>query len=395
MLRGMSKQAALDLLQSWRRAVEENNIYGFGLSRMLHFRAPGPRLYDEGFTLKGIFDRNPALWGQKLLGFDILPPEKIKERAARSKIVVFADDYPAISQQLIAAGLEENQDFIFVSDFWTVLCFYKYDGFIAASPLAFFVTERCNLRCEFCGIGLDVRKKAKADLPLENLKRDLKIFFASVDYVEALVLTGGEALLHSRLPELLDFIIDKYNGKIGQLALISNGTNLPSAELLKQLKKHRVEFRISDYSGSNIPDYEKRLRRVLTALEDSGIRTVLVREPWVDTYLDPQGREELRASGEEGLRRHFRRCPLNCKHTLNGYFYACGQTLGAQNAGLLPAEPALDGYDLKGLDPSSVGDRLDTMMFILGYWPEPALQACTLCVGKREVMHEVPKARQA
>ncbi len=90
--------------------------------------------------------------------------------------------------------------------------------------------------------------KNKKESKYEAIKEDIDLYFRCVDYVFDMEIVGGESLLHTELAEILEYIGEKYNSKIGYLGIITNGTILPSQNIISILKEYGIGVSISDYS---------------------------------------------------------------------------------------------------------------------------------------------------
>jgi GTP 3',8-cyclase len=110
-----------------------------------------------------------------------------------------------------------------------------------ARPLASLrlsVTDRCNLRCQYCMPEADYVWLPRADLlTFEEIGRLVDQFLAlGVDKVR---LTGGEPLLRRDLPRLVEALALKPG--LADLALTTNGVRLaPMARALRDAGLHRV-----------------------------------------------------------------------------------------------------------------------------------------------------------
>jgi cyclic pyranopterin phosphate synthase len=117
------------------------------------------------------------------------------------------------------------------------------------------VTDRCNLRCEYC-----MPEEEYAWLPREDILHFEEIsslvdVFTSLG-VEKLRLTGGEPLLRRDLPTLVRLLAAK--PEIRDLALTTNGVLLPDhAEALKAAGLKRITVSIDTLR----PDRFRRLTR--------------------------------------------------------------------------------------------------------------------------------------
>jgi MoaA/NifB/PqqE/SkfB family radical SAM enzyme len=79
----------------------------------------------------------------------------------------------------------------------------------------FFVTSKCNQRCEFCFYANDINKSV--DLSLEEIKS----LFSKIGNISNILFTGGEPTLRKDLLEIIDFLVK--NNKLKSLTIPSNG----------------------------------------------------------------------------------------------------------------------------------------------------------------------------
>jgi GTP 3',8-cyclase len=117
------------------------------------------------------------------------------------------------------------------------------------------VTDRCNLRCQYC-----MPEEEYVWLPREDLLtfeeiRELVDIFADLG-VDKVRLTGGEPLLRKDLPTLVSMLAD--NPRIHDLAMTTNGVLLTEhAQALYDAGLHRVTISLDTLR----PDRFKRLTR--------------------------------------------------------------------------------------------------------------------------------------
>lgn len=121
-----------------------------------------------------------------------------------------------------------------------------------------FVTDRCNLRCQFCSRNLDGKREAEPDMGREMFERILEA--PPIRKTLGLILSGGEPLLH---PHVLEFIkMTKSRKKI--CALITNGLLLPDmADDLKKSGVDDIQASIYDHTagrmGRLLPDICRKI----------------------------------------------------------------------------------------------------------------------------------------
>jgi len=108
------------------------------------------------------------------------------------------------------------------------------------------ITTKCNLRCKHCSNLIpDIQDKAK-HISLEEFKRELDLLMSNFDYIYRLQIHGGEPLLHPEIVKIMAYVV-RYKEKIGISVIVTNGTNLPSQELLNVISRNNVAIIASPY----------------------------------------------------------------------------------------------------------------------------------------------------
>ena len=105
---------------------------------------------------------------------------------------------------------------------------------VVLSRVTIVVTMRCTLNCDKCVVMVPDLTIPK-DIPLDVLLDDLRALFACVDKIYTLTISGGEALIHPKLDEIIRFCAG--SGKINDIILQSNGTVIPNERVLAALKE--------------------------------------------------------------------------------------------------------------------------------------------------------------
>jgi hypothetical protein len=102
----------------------------------------------------------------------------------------------------------------------------------------------------------------------------------AVDRIYMLDIIGGETFLVKDLEKMIEYAESK--SQVRQIIIITNGTILPSADLLRTLKKTKKTFVfVSDYRNS--PSAAKYLKydEVVKSLSDNGIKFHTPKPDWV------------------------------------------------------------------------------------------------------------------
>lgn len=132
------------------------------------------------------------------------------------------------------------------------------------SHLAMKVGYICNLKCNYCCEYLPrYTSKHKKTFDLQGCLSDLEKLADSLEYINILSFSGGDAMLNRGLSVLIDKAAEKTN--IGDIYILTNGTYLPHKDILDALEKHRDRIRIviNNYSINHeaekiIPELKRR-----------------------------------------------------------------------------------------------------------------------------------------
>lgn len=108
------------------------------------------------------------------------------------------------------------------------------------------ITTMCTLACKLC-IAKIPYYKSHEHVEFKYIKKDIEKLFEVYDYIEKLDISGGEPLLYPNLSEVLNEAL-KYKNKIGKIRLITNGTILPSGDVIDVMKANsKMELVLDDY----------------------------------------------------------------------------------------------------------------------------------------------------
>lgn len=83
----------------------------------------------------------------------------------------------------------------------------------------------------------------------EILAKTIASYFEMVNHVDIFTFFGGEPLLHKNLINLLEYIM-KFSKQFDYLEIVTNGTQIPSDDLLKKLSEFKNKvIMLVDYYG--------------------------------------------------------------------------------------------------------------------------------------------------
>lgn len=130
----------------------------------------------------------------------------------------------------------------------------------------FWVNTICTLKCKQCITLTPYHKKAE-NFSKERIFADIDNFFEIYEWVEHFDVEGGETLLHPDLPEIIKKAFE-YKNCFRRFHILTNGTIMPSKELLEVCKEVKDVFFIIDDYG---PELSKRAEEIKQVLKENKI----------------------------------------------------------------------------------------------------------------------------
>ncbi|MBD5116145.1 MAG: radical SAM protein [Ruminococcaceae bacterium] len=242
------------------------------------------------------------------------------------------------------------------------------------------VSEVCNLNCRLCGAYSPYRKNNYFP-PVDELCDYIKRYFSIVDYVDLFSVTGGEPLVYRQLPELMDYLL-KYSDQYGKMEIYTNGTTVPSTELLQILKKYGSKFRrfVIDNYGENL---SKKIHEISSVLVEFGIpydiRDYCSSEMHCGGWVD-LGKAIEKIHTHEEAAELFQKCAIAqkirfCFDIANGNLFPCGPLFNRLNLGL----PVDDGDYINLMDDTLSIEEQRSKIFNI--YNAECLGICQYCKG--------------
>lgn len=111
------------------------------------------------------------------------------------------------------------------------------------------VTQRCNLRCEYCiySGNYDNRKHSDFDMSFETAKKAIDLYLRSSGEMEkySVAFYGGEPLLNFKLiKQCVEYVKSRTAGKVASFAMTTNATLL-NDEIVDYLQSENFEIMVS------------------------------------------------------------------------------------------------------------------------------------------------------
>lgn len=219
------------------------------------------------------------------------------------------------------------------------------------------ITSSCTLRCRDCNNLIPLFIRGNFVLA-EKVLQDVNRVCDAIDYCICMNITGGEPFLHRDLNQIINGITS--NDKIAFVEVITNGTLLPTQEVIKSLKNEKVIVKISEYQGYT------QTAKLTELFKMEGIR-FLVKDnlQWVDS-----GGVERRNKEYEQIKYEYLSCWSGkfCKSIYNGRVYACARAAFLHELGV-SNHPS----DYLDIDKSDLRERL------LDFYLQEYVDACDFC----------------
>lgn len=273
-----------------------------------------------------------------------------------------------------------NQQDNFIQNFVCVWYMYKHDKLLSHWT-NYFTTSRCNLNCQYCFVYVDRNDNPK-DVIFEEFKENADLFFSKFDQAFSFHFAGGEALLSPLLPSFLHYLSDAYGDRIYDFFIVTNGTVIPSDEVIAGMKALKGHFLIDNYSRT--VSFSK-IKEMTEKMDANDIKyNVVDIETWWD--LDIEATDYPEKTEEELIAQK-----INCNTYLQEFgekkFYACYQQQYANRVGITE----LDETDFIELEHVS---KMELLEFRQGYTPKGYSSLCSHCLGLGEAAKKVPVAVQ-
>ncbi len=162
----------------------------------------------------------------------------------------------------------ENLGFNFFYYYLKIRSFFsKKDSII---HFVYETNTQCTLRCKECHSYMPYfTKEAHYMTNFETFKAEIDKLLKSVDLIVSFRLQGGETLLVKDLAKMVEYVCSKK--QILHIQIISNGTIIPSEELIKAMQNPKVLLSLSDYSINKKLTSRLKYDEILQICKDNNI----------------------------------------------------------------------------------------------------------------------------
>lgn len=146
----------------------------------------------------------------------------------------------------------------------------KSDESISLPSITLVINQRCSLKCKYCTSYMnEYSNDQKIDFSLEQICRDIDVFFDLVDFVGTITVMGGEPFMHKELGEIVAYLCTKKN--FGLISIATSGTYPITENQLNGLRDPRVNISFSNYTESISETQKRMFASNVEAVKQSGV----------------------------------------------------------------------------------------------------------------------------
>lgn len=235
------------------------------------------------------------------------------------------------------------------------------------------ITTLCSLNCKYCS-NFQPYNKDRKHFEYDEIIKNIDAFFNVFDRVKYFSLTGGEPFLHPRIKDILSYVAEKYSDKIHNFSCPTNGTVVPSDDIMETIKKYNIEILCDNYTKS-VARIKDTYEKLIDKYKEFKINYVTQDERSFIRLFPPQ-KKSLSLNNAELIAKY-----TGCKETYSGHglkqekIYTCCLSGFAETAKILEENK----NDSLPLDKSV--DKKEMIEFILGYTELGYAILCKYCNG--------------
>lgn len=357
--------------EMYKQIKEKRSFYLFGAG---DYGNQFFSIFKNEIVIDGYIDNDAKKQGKSINGVVCISLEQYSN-IDKSGIIVTMSQIARVEPiiQLIRMGYEKNIDFFVIEEFISVYHVYRNNE-VYFSSISFLPSTICNLKCRHC-LNFNTFARDYYTRNLNDLKNDIDLFFEHIDHIMLFHLSGGEPLLYTHTADIIEYIDANYRKQIDTLRTVTNGTVVPSDEVLIRLKKCNIEITVDDYRET-VPRFSHNFELLISKLEAFKIRYYINRaDNWID--LAPE-RTDFSNKGDEWLIQHRQDCSQSWQELRDGRLFSCNYAAYAVVAGIAGNQDIEEVYDLTTHDDRKNKELIE---FRLGYTSKGYTEFCKKCRG--------------
>jgi hypothetical protein len=155
--------------------------------------------------------------------------------------------------------------------------------------------------------------KAPQDYSFEITEKAFDILYRNVDFISLINVVGGEPFLYPNLAHVMNFLATRRD-KIAEVTIITNGTIVPTREVLAAIKNAGAMVYISNYG-----ELSRNKDALAASCSEYGINCL------VNTDFEWWEIQQLRdmPSSAHASRKVFQKCVNRCCTLIEGRYFKC------------------------------------------------------------------------
>lgn len=244
--------------------------------------------------------------------------------------------------------------------------------------IQYVVTERCSLRCQDCSHLIQYYQHPQ-DIDLSKDKSSFELLLEHVDYIAELRILGGEPFMNRNMGQVIEWYHD--SKKIQSISVYTNGTIIPSENIISALQKEKVKVHISNYKVN-----QDKIKNVAKVFDEYHIKYFIrAYDSWQDA-----GGVEFRNYSLEQKEAIFAECfERNGFTFLKGKLHRCPRVAHAMNLRAMPdvKEDYVELLNWNGTE-EELKEQLKNLQ------ERSWLEGCNYCDGPNNHTQSIPAARQ-
>lgn len=339
----------------------------------------GKKLFElmkSEINIIGFVDNDPEKKGTMLMQIPIYDLESV-DITNDTGIIITTSQFTrgSILEQLRESGYVLDRNVFILEKFLSVYYVYRYDK-VYFSNISMLPSTLCNLKCECC-LNFNPYAKKPDIRKLEQVIKDIDLFFKCVDKVILFHISGGEPFLYPYLADVIEYIHKVYGNKIMTLRTVTNGTVIPSDEICERLSQLDFDITVDDYRDA-VPEMKINFQKVISKFDKYNIKYETNK---VDTWIDlaPLSTDHGQWNEVE-LERYFDSCNKAWQELRDGKLFSCNYDGYATVAGINPKQKE-EVFDLMEFCNSK---KKELVEFRLGYNEKGYTNLCRHCKGFHE-----------
>lgn len=320
------------LSEDWEQLKNKGELVVFGFGNLAEWYLPKIM---KDFKVNYIIDNNPKKSGT-FQGATIGTYDDLKEHILGKKIVIIIGTQVAenlreeIKDFLGQKGLVQYKDFCDIEEF-VLEWYWRFEKKLCMYQAHTAVTTKCTLKCKKCNMFIPYYKE-HVEYTAKDIEYNLDLLFQQIEYLFRYQIVGGEPFLNKDIRSIISLIGEKYGSRIAWPRIITNGTIVPTDDILELLKKHHFEIVISDYTAQ-VP-YEKKIDALEGALKKHEIPYARLVQRWVDVCLP----DNVYKKEHPNVAEHMKNCANSWHGLVDGKLYYCNVAWSAEKCGFYQNE---------------------------------------------------------